>query len=167
MMNKLITGIASAAILSACVTVSAETKAEKPDSMSKPGAMITTQESQNNFEDTLAKLKSAINDRGLKTFAIVDHAKGAASIGADLNPTTLVIFGNPKGGTPLIQAEQALGIALPLKALVYETQDGRVLVSTTDIKSVLDAYGASGVDAQGEKIAGLLSALSAAATSAE
>ncbi|HVU39261.1 MAG TPA: DUF302 domain-containing protein, partial [Opitutales bacterium] len=68
-------------------------------------------------EETRARLEAEIAARGLKVFARIDHAAGAAEAGLALAPTVVVIFGNAKSGTPLMQANQTLGIDLPLKAL--------------------------------------------------
>ena len=121
--------------------------------------MIVTQ-SQNDFATTLSKLQAAIETREFKTFAVIDHAAGAANVDLDLRPTTLIIFGNPKGGAPLMQAAQSVGIALPLRALVYETEDGTVKIATTDIKHVLHEHAIKDKDPLAEKISGVLKAIS-------
>lgn len=115
-----------------------DTRLTKATSMSTP-FMVTTQ-SVYDFDTTLARLTSGVDARGLKTFAVIDHAKGAASIDASLRPTTLVIFGNPKGGTPLMQAAQSIGFDLPLKALVHEDANGSVFISVSDIDALFDAH---------------------------
>jgi uncharacterized protein (DUF302 family) len=96
--------------------------------------------SSNNFADTVAKLRAGIEKRPLKLFAEIDHAAGAASIDMDLAPSTLFIFGNPKGGTPLMTKEPKMGIALPLKMHVYEA-DGKVMISYADMRLVAAQYG--------------------------
>src|SRR5262249_37421464 len=70
--------------------------------------------------------------KGITVFARVDHAAGAKSVGLALRPTTLVIFGNPAAGTPLMQAAQTAGIDLPLKTLVWQDADGSVKVTYND-----------------------------------
>ncbi|RMD86905.1 MAG: DUF302 domain-containing protein [Alphaproteobacteria bacterium] len=79
--------------------------------------------------DRLAEVATA---RGFRIFARIDHAAGAASVGRSLRPTALLIFGNPKGGAPLMEAAQTMAIDLPLKALVYEDADGRVWIAFND-----------------------------------
>jgi|GEM_PF-424838 len=96
--------------------------------------------SQSDFASTSARLKSSIESRGLTLFAIVDHAAGAANVGQTLAPNTLYIFGNPKAGTPLMLANPALGLDLPLKAQVRE-QDGQVLITVSDIRAITAAAG--------------------------
>lgn len=122
-------------------------------------AAIISTNSNNNFADTLAKLQAAIDKRGFKTFAVIDHAKGAASVDADLRPTTLIIFGNPQGGTPLLQSAQTIGIDLPLKALIYEQADGSVIIAVSDIARITAAHGVTDKDPVKEKIAGALQAI--------
>jgi uncharacterized protein (DUF302 family) len=77
----------------------------------------------------LNKLKSTIEARGLKIFALIDHSGEAEKAGLKMRPTELLIFGSPKGGTPLMVAAPTLAIDLPLKTLVWEDADGEVWVS--------------------------------------
>jgi len=81
---------------------------------------------------TLDKLESLVEQRGLTVFARIDHAAGAAKIGQTLRPTALLIFGNPQGGTPLMQCAQTAGIDLPLKMLVWEDAQGKVWLGYND-----------------------------------
>jgi uncharacterized protein (DUF302 family) len=77
-------------------------------------------------EQTMNRLESEIKTKGMTVFARIDHAAGAKSVGLSLPPTELLIFGNAKGGTPLMQVDQEIGIDLPLKLLVYQDADGKV-----------------------------------------
>jgi len=70
------------------------------------------------------RFEAEVRAKGMTVFARVDHAAGAAEVGLPLRPTELLIFGNAKGGTPLMQAEQAIGIDLPLRALVWQDAAG-------------------------------------------
>jgi uncharacterized protein (DUF302 family) len=70
------------------------------------------------------RLEAAVQAKGMTVFARIDHAAGAAAAGLSLKPTELLIFGNAKGGTPLMQANQTIGIDLPLKPLVWEDSLG-------------------------------------------
>jgi uncharacterized protein (DUF302 family) len=88
----------------------------------------TTTRSANDFSATKTKLVEAIKSRGFGVVAEVDHAAGATAAGLQLSPTHLVIFGNPRGGTPIMSCNQAAGIDLPLKALVWQAADGSVNV---------------------------------------
>lgn len=111
----------------------------KQDLMSSEGSTvqlaegITVKSSQNSMDDTYTKLIDAINGNAqLKIIRELDHQANAASVGLDLEPTKLIIFGNPNLGTPLMQSTQTLGIDLPQKMLVYENENGEVNVAYND-----------------------------------
>lgn len=79
--------------------------------------------------ETLKRLESTLHSRELTVFARIDHSGEAEKVGMKMRPTQLIIFGSPKGGTPLMVAAPTLAIDLPLKALVWEDADGKVWVS--------------------------------------
>jgi uncharacterized protein (DUF302 family) len=79
--------------------------------------------------DTLKRLESVLQAKGVNVFALVDHSGEAAKVGLKMHPTQLIIFGSPKAGTPLMVASPTLAIDLPLKALAWEDADGRVWLS--------------------------------------
>lgn len=79
--------------------------------------------------ETLDRLESLLTAKGLTVFCRVDHSGEAEKVGLKMNPTKLVIFGSPKGGTPLMVASPTLAIDLPLKALIWEDAGGKVWVS--------------------------------------
>jgi uncharacterized protein (DUF302 family) len=93
---------------------------------------LVTLPSVNDVATTLARLLAALAGKGITVFAQIDHAAGAASVGLSLRPTTVVVFGNPVAGTPLMQAAQTAGIDLPLKILVWQDARGGVRVSYND-----------------------------------
>jgi uncharacterized protein (DUF302 family) len=93
---------------------------------------LITIESAFSVSETINRLASAIAPLGLTVFGSIDHASGAATVGLLLRPTRLLIFGNPKGGTPLMQDQQSAGIDLPVKALGWEDADGKVWLSYND-----------------------------------
>jgi uncharacterized protein (DUF302 family) len=82
--------------------------------------------------ETMNRLEAEVKGKGLTEFAHIDHAAGAIAVGLGLNPTDLLIFGNAKGGTPLMQAKQTVGIDLPLKILVWQDAAGQTWVSYND-----------------------------------
>jgi len=86
------------------------------------------------FEDILA-------ERGLKLFALIDHSGEAEKVGLKMRPTNVLIFGSPKGGTPLMVAAPTLAIDLPLKALVAEDEDGKVWVTYNDPEYLRQRHG--------------------------
>ncbi|MEZ5653540.1 MAG: DUF302 domain-containing protein [Burkholderiaceae bacterium] len=100
-------------------------------------------ESPYSARQTMDRLEQAVTDRGLKVFARIDHAAGAASVGKTLRATELLIFGNPQGGTPFMQCAQTVGIDLPLKALAWEAADGRVLLAYNDPVYLARRHGVS------------------------
>jgi uncharacterized protein (DUF302 family) len=83
-------------------------------------------------KETMDRLEKEIKARGMTIFARVDHAAGAAEVGLALRPTELLIFGNAKGGTSLMQANQTAGIDLPLKTLVWQDESGKTWLSYND-----------------------------------
>lgn len=89
---------------------------------------IETIASTHSFADSLQKLQSIITSKGLKTFAVIDHSGEAAAIGLEMPPTKVVIFGNAKSGTPIMNASPSAALDLPLKVLVAEA-DGKVWLS--------------------------------------
>jgi uncharacterized protein (DUF302 family) len=93
---------------------------------------LTTVSSDAGPKETMDRLEAEIKSNGMTVFARIDHAAGAASVGLPLRPTELLIFGNAKAGTPLMQADQATGIDLPLKALVYQDAAGKVWLAYYD-----------------------------------
>jgi uncharacterized protein (DUF302 family) len=82
--------------------------------------------SRYSVEETLQQLQSSLAAKGLQVFALVDHSGEAAKVGLKMRPTKVLIFGSPKGGTPLMAAAPSLAIDLPMKALVAEDENGKV-----------------------------------------
>jgi uncharacterized protein (DUF302 family) len=85
--------------------------------------------SPHTIEETLQRLQAALASHGLQVFALVDHSGEAAKVGMKMRPAKLLIFGSPKAGTPLMIAAPSLAIDLPLKALVWEDDKGKVWIS--------------------------------------
>ena len=99
--------------------------------------------SPHSAKNTMNKLEDIVKQRGLTVFARIDHAAGAAKIGKTLRPTELLIFGNPQGGTPLMECAQSAGIDLPLKALVTEDASAQVWISYNDPVWLAQRHGAA------------------------
>ena len=93
---------------------------------------LTAQKSPYPAKETMNRFEENAKQRGLNIFARIDHAAGAAKIGKTLRPTEVIIFGNPQGGTPLMECAQSAGIDLPLKALVWEDAQGQVWLGYND-----------------------------------
>ena len=112
--------------------------------------------------ETMQKLIAAVSEKGLAVLAHIDHAAAAAKAGLELRPTDLLIFGNAKGGTPLMQAGQTMGIDLPLKALVWQDQDGHTLLGYNDPAWLAERHGVKNE----QVVAGMRAALAAVAAKA-
>jgi uncharacterized protein (DUF302 family) len=116
--------------------------------------------------ETMDRLAAAATAKGMTVFARVDHAAGAAAVGLALRATELLIFGNARGGTPLMQADQTMGIDLPLKALVYQDAAGEVWLAYQDPAWLARRHGlGSEVDQTVKGLTAALVALAASATS--
>ena len=99
--------------------------------------------------ETLTRLEAVLEEKGLKRFARIDHAAGAASVGKTLRPTVVLIFGNPQGGTPFIECAQSVGIDLPLKALVWEDNASQAWVGYNDPAWIANRHGVKDCPAVG------------------
>jgi len=93
---------------------------------------LVTLKSRNDPAQTLQRLEASIASHGMTIFARIDHAAGARRAGMELRPTTVVIFGAAKAGTPLMAMSQSLGLELPLKALVWQDESSQTFVSYND-----------------------------------
>ena len=102
---------------------------------------LVSVESRFGVAETIDRLVSNVTGAGLRVFARIDHAAGAHEVGASLRPTELLIFGHPKGGTPLMQDRQTAGIDLPVKALAWEDSDGKVWLSYNDPDWIAKRHG--------------------------
>lgn len=92
--------------------------------------------------ESMDRLERKATEEGLKIFARIDHAKGAACVDMKLRPTEVLVFGNPKGGTPLMLCAQTVGIDLPLKALVWQDAKGQVWLGYNDPEYLVRRHGA-------------------------
>ncbi len=100
---------------------------------------MVTSRSANGFADTLSILLDAITGRGLAVFLQFDHAAAARDVGLEMAPEVVVVFGNPRAGTPLMQSDPRIGIELPLKMLLWEA-DGVTSVSYNDPRDLSSSY---------------------------
>ena len=120
---------------------------------------LITVESQHSVQVTLDRLTKIMTSKGITIFARVDHAAGAKKIGKEMAPTQLLIFGNPKLGTPLMLSNRQIGIDLPLKALAWRDDMGKVWVSYNDPAYLKARYQISNRDPVFKKITGALGKL--------
>ncbi len=122
-----------------------------------------TRESSASVTETANRLVAAAEGAGATVFARVDHAAGAEAVGEELPPTTLVIFGNPRLGTPILQADRRAGLDLPLRVLIWE-EDGATMLGYEDPDGLKDRYAVEGADEAFEAMRGALENLTMAAT---
>jgi len=126
---------------------------------------LITRDSAHDVPTTLARLNDALRAKGITVFATIDHGAGAAGAGRELRPTIVVIFGNPKAGTPLMQAGQTAGIDLPLKALIWEDEKGGAHLTYNDPVWIAARHGLGSKAGQAvASLSGALAALAEAAT---
>jgi uncharacterized protein (DUF302 family) len=113
-------------------------------------------------KETMDRLEAEIRLFGMEIFTRVDHAAGAAEAGLPLRPTELIIFGNARGGTPLMQSVQTAGIDLPLKALVWQDASGKTWLSYNEPGWIAQRHSIANADPVVSKMAAGLSAISRA-----
>ncbi len=102
---------------------------------------IVTIASNHSVDETVDRLKSVLQSRNIVLFALIDHSGEAAKVGMKMPPTKLLIFGNPKGGTPLMLAAPSIALDLPLKVLVAEDAQGKVWLSYNSPEHLKDRHG--------------------------
>ncbi|TGV02866.1 DUF302 domain-containing protein [Flavivirga rizhaonensis] len=125
---------------------------------------IISKISHQDFDTTYQKLKSVIeNNPNLRIIAELNHQANASSVGLELNPTRIIMFGNPNLGTPLMQNAQTIGLDLPQKVLVYQDAEGVVKVSYNNPLYLRDRHGIKNQEDILNKIAGALNKITDAA----
>lgn len=126
---------------------------------------MTIVPSSANVQSTMDNLETVVKSKGMTVMARVDHAANAAKAGMELRPTQLLIFGNPKVGTPLMLCSQSIAIDLPQKMLVWQAEDGKVYVGYNDPAHLKARHATEGCDAVFDKVSGALANFAKAATS--
>ena len=124
---------------------------------------LTTVESRFSVKETSDRLGSEIERRGIRVAARIDHAAGAKSAGLDMPPTEVIMFGNPKLGTPLMLAQPSVAIELPMKMLVWQDKSGKVMIGYLPPSVLKDRYQISGQDETLKTMQGALAGLAKAA----
>lgn len=120
--------------------------------------------SANDFDTTVEKLTSVLEAKGMKIFASIPHSEAAQGVDVTINPTTLVIFGNPKVGAPLMSCTQMVGIDLPQKALITEDSEGKVTLTYNAPSYLKERHGIEGCDKVLDKVSTALENFAKAAT---
>lgn len=128
------------------------------------GKGLVTIESDATVSDSVQRVKEVLEEKdAIRLMAEIDHEANAATVDRDLRPTTVLVFGNPDVGTPLMQSAPSLAIDLPMKLLVMEADDGTVTVSYNDPAYLADRHDLTGEDERLETAADALSTLAAVA----
>jgi uncharacterized protein (DUF302 family) len=125
---------------------------------------MVTLKSAHSVSVTADKLESLLTAKGMTVMNRISHSEGAAGVDLELRPTELVIFGNPKVGTPLMQCSQSVAIDLPQKALIWEDSEGTVWLGYNDPEYLEKRHNIKGCDKALDKVTGALAAFSKAAT---
>jgi len=159
-MRSTLIAAALAASLTACEPPARESAANI-------GLGLFQADSPHSVSETMNRLEQAVQERGFRVFNRLDHAAGAASVDMELRPTELLIFGNPEGGTPLMQNAQTIAIDLPLKVLVYEDEDGQVHVGFNHPAFLVARHDLANGEQIIARMTGLLEGLVEAATARE
>lgn len=168
-MIKVLSIAALALAVASCASV--ENILNSPDSNSSKETTTTinaekglvTLQSNHSVKDTANKLASIIESKGMTVFARVDHQKNAAGVNLELRPTQVIMFGNPKAGTPLMQCEQSVAIDLPQKILISEDADNKVWLSYNNPDYLKTRHDIQGCDTAIDNISKALNGISQAA----
>ncbi len=124
---------------------------------------LTVKESKNSVSGTMDKLIAALESKGIKPIARVDHAAGAKAAGLDMPPTQVLFFGNPKLGTPLMLASPEIAIDLPMRVVAWQDANGKVMIGYTSADTLKARYGVKDKDAVFKAMADALDAFTTAA----
>lgn len=126
-------------------------------------SMITL-ESKHDVKSTADKLEKILKEKGMTVFIRIDHSAGAAKVGKTLRPTEVVVFGNPKVGTPIMQCSQSVAIDLPQKMLIWQDKAGKTWLTYNNPNYLAARHNVTGCDAILKKVAGALNKFATAAT---
>lgn len=109
----------------------------QPDHFAEPAASVITMQSRHDFQTTITRLKDMLAARGIALFADIDQQDAALQVGMNLRPTRLLLFGNPRAGTPIMEANPLAALELPLRAVVWEDERHVVQVTYLDVTQTL------------------------------
>jgi len=117
---------------------------------------MVRKQSPHDVPTTMDRLEAALTERGINVVARIDHAKAAMGAELELRPTVLLVFGNPKLGTPLMQASPGMAIDLPMKVIAWEDDSGQTWIAYTDPGYLKARHGVEGKDKVFETMTGAL-----------
>jgi uncharacterized protein (DUF302 family) len=148
-----------------CGSTSVESVALKGDSKVKNNDdSVLTVPSAHSHAETVKRFKALLADKGVRLFAEIDHAAEAKQVGQALRPTLVLIFGNPKAGTPLMQSKQTIGLDLPLRVLVWEDDRAKVWLTYSPVANLTQRHQVADRDDVAKTLDAVLSCLARDAT---
>jgi uncharacterized protein (DUF302 family) len=118
---------------------------------------LVSVKSAHDVKTTADRLEAVLKEKGMNVFIRINHAEGAKKVGLELRPTEIVIFGNPKVGTPLMQCAQSVAIDLPQKALIWQDEAGQVWLTYNDPQYLANRHGVTECGEVLKKVANALS----------
>ena len=130
--------------------------------LAEPG--LINVKSAHDVKNTTDRLETILKEKGMNVFMRINHTEGARHVGKELRPTELLVFGNPKVGTPLMQCGQTVGIDLPQKALIWQDESGQVWLTYNDPQYLATRHGIDGCKAVLDKVKNALKNFAQAAT---
>jgi len=142
----------------ATATAFADDASQNPHNNALPDNGVISIASPYSVELTAARLEKVLREKGMTVFRRVDHSAGARAVDLKLRPTVLMIFGNPKVGTGLMQCAQTAAIDLPQKALIWQDKDDKVWLSYNDVRYIASRHGISDCNIVLNKISKALAA---------
>ena len=161
--NTVMTVLTLAIFSVSALAKSASDSTYTADATSLANGMVTMK-SNYGVKKTVKKLKKVLTKKGMTIFEHVNHSAGAKKVGKKLRPTEVLIFGNPKAGTPLMQCAPSVAIDLPQKMLVWQDKEGNVWLAYNDPQYLVQRHSITGCEKVIEKITGALKNFAKAAT---
>ncbi len=163
-MLKLISAIACVLALSSCASLQSNSNANSHQQSTMQNNGLISMQSNHSVKQTADRFESIAKDKGLTVFTRIDHQQNAMNADLTLKPTEVIIFGNPKAGTPLMNCAPSVAIDLPQKVLISEDAEGLVALTYNDPSYLKARHNIKGCDKVISNISMLLNNLAAAAT---
>lgn len=163
-MLKLISAIACVLALSSCASLQSNSNANSHKQSTMQNNGLISMQSNHSVKQTADRFESIAKDKGLTVFTRIDHQQNAMNADLTLKPTEVIIFGNPKAGTPLMNCAPSVAIDLPQKVLISEDAEGLVALTYNDPSYLKARHNIKGCDKVISNISMLLNNLAAAAT---
>lgn len=163
-MLKLIPAIACVLALSSCASLQSNSNANSHQQSTMQNNGLISMQSNHSVKQTADRFESIAKDKGLTVFTRIDHQQNAMNADLTLKPTEVIIFGNPKAGTPLMNCAPSVAIDLPQKVLISEDAAGKVALTYNDPSYLKARHNIKGCDKVISNISMLLNSLAAAAT---